>query len=564
MELQHINLNDLKPAAVNVRKKGGKDVSDLIPSIRSLGVLQPLLVRPNCEGFEIVAGQRRFHALTELAEESEADPVPCIVMEDGDDAKAIEASLAENITRLPMDEIDQFKAFAALEKLGGSVEDIASQFGVTERLVTQRLAIANLISPILTAYRKDEIDPQTVRILTMATKAQQKKWVELLRSDDERAPEGYRLKCWLFGGVQISTEVALFDEDEYAGNIVSDLFGEERYFDDPESFWAAQNTAIAATKDACLAEGWGEVIVLDIGERFASWEYVDTDKGDGGKVYVSVAHNGEVTVSKGQLSRKDIKARDKAKAGEVATPAKPEITKAMQNYLGLHRHASVRSDIMQSSGTALRLITAHMLAGSSLWRIQAERQRAEKDATVESLAANPAQQRFIVEREAVAGLLGIKGDNDLVQHADAYVLDFDMPTIFGRLVDLSDDDVTRVLTYLMAETLEAHTPMIEALGQHLETDPMIDWSPDEAFVDLLRDKQVINAMVGELAGDAAAKGNITATAKVQKGILKDCISGKREACAKDWRPRYMAFPMSAYTDRGGIAAIEAAESLKAE
>ncbi len=142
MKLQHIKLTDLKTTAVNVRKKGAKDVSDLIPSIRSLGVLQPLLVRANFEGYEIVAGQRRYHALCALANEQESvDPVPCMVMADGDDAKAIEASLAENVARLPMDEIDQYKAFAALVKSGLGVEDIASQFGITERLVIQRLAI---------------------------------------------------------------------------------------------------------------------------------------------------------------------------------------------------------------------------------------------------------------------------------------------------------------------------------------------------------------------------------------------------------------------------------------
>ena len=131
---------------------------------------------------------------------------------------------------------------------------------------------------------------------------------------------------------------------------------------------------------------------------------------------------------------------------------------------------------------------------------------------------------------------------------------------FAKLLTLSDDDVTRILTFLMAETLEAHTPMIEMLGQQLETDPMRDWSPDEAFIDLLRDKEVINAMIGELAGEPAAKGNVTATAKVQKGILKDRISGEREA-AENWRPRYMAFPMGAYTSRGGIEAVEAAREV---
>ena len=174
MELLHIELENLKTTTLNVRKKGARDIADLLPSIRSLGVIQPLLVRPNCEGYEIVAGQRRYHALTKLAEEGSIDPVPCIIMQEGDDALAIEASLTENIARLPMDEIDQYKAFSALVKEGKAVEDIASQFGITERLVQQRLAIANLISPILTLYRNEDIHRETVRILTMATKCQQK------------------------------------------------------------------------------------------------------------------------------------------------------------------------------------------------------------------------------------------------------------------------------------------------------------------------------------------------------------------------------------------------------
>ena len=101
MKLQHIELSELKTTRLNVRKKGAKEIGDLLPSIRAQGLLQPLLVRPNCEGFEIIAGQRRFHALQTLAaEDDKADPVPCLVMAEGDDAAAVEASLAENIARL--------------------------------------------------------------------------------------------------------------------------------------------------------------------------------------------------------------------------------------------------------------------------------------------------------------------------------------------------------------------------------------------------------------------------------------------------------------------------------
>ena len=215
MELQHIKIDDLKTTAINVRKKGGKDIDDLVPSIRSLGIIQPLLVRKNCEGYEVVAGQRRYHALVKLSQESEIDPVPCIIMSEGDDALAIEASLAENIARLPMDEIDQYRAFSALVKEGKSVDDIASQFGITQRLVQQRLAIANLISPILTLYRNEDIQGETVRILTMATKRQQKAWLALYNSEDEYAPQGHALKSWLFGGADIRITNALFDVNDY-------------------------------------------------------------------------------------------------------------------------------------------------------------------------------------------------------------------------------------------------------------------------------------------------------------------------------------------------------------
>lgn len=234
MELQHIKIENLKLTALNVRKKGAKETSDLVSSIRANSVLQPLLVRPNCEGFEIIAGQRRYHALLELADEGKLDPVPCMVMDSKDDAKAIEASLAENIARLPMDETDQYKAFAALSKQGLSIEAIAVQFGLTERLVSQRLALGSLHAPILTAYGNDEIGSWTVQYLTMATPKQQKAWWKLFRSDDA-TPQGHSLKQWLFGG-EIPVENALFEIADYGGSIVSDLFGEDSYFDDAEKF----------------------------------------------------------------------------------------------------------------------------------------------------------------------------------------------------------------------------------------------------------------------------------------------------------------------------------------
>lgn len=554
MKLEHLPLEQLKLSPLNVRKKGGKDVADLLPSVRSLGIIQPLLVRPNCEGFEIVAGQRRYHALQTLAEEGEVGPVPVAIMEDGDDARALEASLAENFRHRPMDEIDEYKAFAAMNAEGLSVAEIAARFAVTEKLVNQRLAIAGIIDPILNAYRRDEIRSDTLRLLTMATPRQQKSWWALFKEKDGHAPTGWRLKEWLFGGAQIPVSNALFDIEQYGGAIISDLFGDERYFSDAKTFWELQGAAIAERREAYLQAGWGEVVVLDAGQQFYAWEHVKTPKKKGGRVYVAITQDGEVTFHEGWLTEKE--ARQQAKVAEDGTvepkQARPELTKAMHNYLGLHRHAAVRTELLAHSGIALRLAVAHMIAGSGLWRVEADKQKAQSEAIAESLAGTQAQAGFAEERGRMRQLLGIEDEADepVTQNAQGYfVRGRSLPDIFHSLLKMEDETVLRILSFIMAETLEAHTDMVDTLGSLIGTDMRNWWTPDDTFFDLLRDKAAINAMVREIAGDQAADAHTAATAKVQKQIINDCLSGQRQPEVKDWLPRYMAFPAGSYTQR---------------
>ncbi len=575
MQLQHINIENLKTANINVRKKGAKDIDNLLPSIRSLGLLQPLLVRPKtlsaeCEGYEIIAGQRRYHALMKLADEGVSEPVPCIIMEKDDDAKAIEASLAENVARLPMDEIDQYKAFSALIKQEMSTCDIANQFGITERLVQQRLAIANLINPILTLYTREEIAPDTLRILTMASKRQQSAWLKLFKSDEEYAPEGYQLKRWLFGGENIKTENALFGLDEYQGSIISDLFGEDEYFGNAEKFWELQNTAIADAKEKYLAESWEDVTILDVGEYFPSYEYVDTAKEDGGKIFIVIANSGEVTFYEGQLLRKELEAKRKSASGEqIPTTPKAELTKAMHNYLDLHRHASVRAELLNHQGIALRLAVAQVIAGAELWQIHADPQKANSDAIKQSLTTNKAEDKFANERDIICKLLaGLIDDNativpakkDWQRHNDLY-------GIFAKLIELDDENVTRIMTFVIAETLPCGSATVEILGNLLSVEATDDWQVDGVFFDLLRDKEAINAILKQVRGKVTADAHISSTAKVQKQIIRDYLDGTRKGGKKDcghvrWHPRYMDFPMRNYTKRGGLSAIANWNSVK--
>ena len=296
MELRNIALSDLTIANVNVRhSRKAPDVSDILPSIRARGVLQPLLVRPRGKAFEIVAGRRRYFAASRVAEE-QGMPVgevllPCAIAADDSDADAMEASLIENVTRAPMDELEEYEAFAKLLKQGRNVTDIAKTFGLTERYVKQRLALASLHSSIKDAYRNGDIEAEDFQLLANATRRQQKDWIASFQaesdptSDAGGAPRGHDLRQWLFGTDQIATGAALFPLEHYKGDIITDLFGDLSYFADTDAFWVLQNVAIASLKDELASKGW-KVTVLEKGAHFQSWQYAEVTLEDGGEAFI--------------------------------------------------------------------------------------------------------------------------------------------------------------------------------------------------------------------------------------------------------------------------------------
>jgi ParB family transcriptional regulator, chromosome partitioning protein len=558
MNLQHIPLSNLKIASVNVRHaRKPPDVSDILPSIRARGVLQPLLVRPNGEGFEIVAGRRRYFAASRVAEEQGVAAtevlLPCAVTEKGDDAGAMEASLIENVARAPMDELEEFEAFAKLLKQGRGAADIARTFGVTELYVKQRLALANLHRKIKDAYRDGEIEPADLQLLTAASKRQQADWVKAFEQESEPeaeeadgAPRGYQLKQWLFGGEQISTNAALFAIEDYKGEIITDLFGDVSCFADRDAFWTLQNAAIARRRDELGAEGW-KVTVLEKGQRFQLWQHVETSKEDGGNAFIEIRDTGEVEVHEGYLARDERPAHRNYDGADDATEpkAKPELTKAAENYLALHRHSIVRAELLSKPGIALRLAVTHMIAGSPLWNVKPDPQRADKEEVAATITASKAYTALEAERQSVLQLLDLepgylgtvtRGNGDPYWGA----------TVFARLLALPDEAVLKVLTVVMAETLAAGSPLVEAAGAVLKPDVARWWTADDTFLGLVRDRAAVNAMLGEVAGKAVADANVSETAKVQRKIVRDCLTGEGRERIEGWVPRYMAFPVANY------------------
>lgn len=567
MELKHIEIDKLTVSKTNMRARGRKpDIANILPSVRSRGVLVPLIVRPAEDGedrFEIIAGKRRYHAALTVAEEAgehDSQSLPCAVIDAGDDAEALEASLIENVARLDPDEVTRWECFARLVKEGRSSEEIAATFGLTERQVKRTLALGNLVPRIRNLYRNDKIDAASMRHLTLATKAQQREWLRLFDDDEAWWPTGYQLKAWLFGGASIATEVALFDLETFDGAIVSDLFGDERYFADVAAFWTAQNAAVEAKATEYREAGWQEVVILPAGERFCSWEHTRTPKRDGGKVFISVAPHGEVAFHEGYLTAKEARRREQGESGSGDKPSRPELTSGLASYVDLHRHAAVRADLADAPGIALRVMVAHAIAGSPLWRVDVEPQQARGDAIAESVETSASEAAFDRRRRAMLAVLEFDGECPTV--TGGYDGDHGIAGLFARLLQLHDGAVLEVLAVVMAETLVAGSELIEVLGPLLGTDMAKVWQADDALLDSIRDREVLGAVLAEVAEDGVAAENERATGKVKRQIVRDCLTGEngREQ-VKGWVPRWMAFPPSAYTARGGVPSAERSERV---
>jgi len=559
MELKHIDIANLAVSGANMRGKGRADLANILPSVRARGVLVPLIVRAqycpeHAEGgspdtYEIVAGKRRYQAALAVAQESgECEPLPCAVIEAGDDAAALEASLIENIARLDPDEVTRWECFKRLVREGRTPAQIAATFGLTELQVSRTLALGNLLPRIRGLYRKGEIDAATVRHLTLATKAQQQQWLALLDDPANYCPVGQSLKTWVLGGAAIPVSAALFDVQHFTGAIVSDLFGEERYFADLAAFWTAQNEAIQQRVVAYREAGWSEVVLLGQGEAFHAWEYERCPKAKGGKVYVVASRRGDVAFHEGYLTSKE--ARRLASGEAVDKPARAEVTSGQQDYIDLHRHAAVRARMVGQPGLCLRVAVAHMIAGSPLWSVRIEPQRAA-DAVAESVETSASEALFDAERRKLLAVLGYDSETPTIAQDGGSLTE-----VFSKLLALDDGTVMDILSVVMGETLDARCELVDALGLHLSIEMAEVWQADDALLGSIRDREVLDAMLGEVAGERVASGNATETSKVKRQIIRDCLDGANgRPKVEGWVPRWLRFPASGYTERGGIGSV---------
>src|SRR6201985_2563610 len=172
-EYRNVSLALLNESKTNTRRPfEDAALKELAESIRSQGVLSPLLVRPITEnGFEIIAGARRYRA----AQMAEAPTVPVRIVYLSD-AEALEAQLVENLVRSeihPMEEAQGFKALLDLEEPKYSIELIAARTGKSPAFVASRLKLVDLIPAVVDAFYRDEIGVGHALLLARLQSGQQ-------------------------------------------------------------------------------------------------------------------------------------------------------------------------------------------------------------------------------------------------------------------------------------------------------------------------------------------------------------------------------------------------------
>jgi len=156
-EYRNVSLSLLNESKTNPRRTFEElALKELAESIRTQGVLSPLLVRPLTEnGFEIIAGARRYRA----AQIAEVSTVPVRIV-NLTDAQAVEMSIVENLQRKdvhPLEEAQGFRALLDLEEPKYSIEQIAAKVGKSAVFVASRLKLTDLVPAAIEAFYADEI-----------------------------------------------------------------------------------------------------------------------------------------------------------------------------------------------------------------------------------------------------------------------------------------------------------------------------------------------------------------------------------------------------------------------
>jgi ParB family chromosome partitioning protein len=224
-ELRELDVTKIEPNPDQPRVKFDAAALDaLAGSIGSVGLLQPLIVRPLDDGrYELVAGERRWRA----AQKAGIGRVPAVIRSSPEDER-LQAALIENMVREDLNPVEEARACAALvEDLGISKEELARRVGRSRAAISNLIRLLDLPDSVLTLLERGELTeghgrailqiPDQERRARTAKRAATEGWS--VRDTERRATAGSRRKKASPGG-RISTEerAAMAEAEDVLGS----------------------------------------------------------------------------------------------------------------------------------------------------------------------------------------------------------------------------------------------------------------------------------------------------------------------------------------------------------
>jgi len=215
-EFQYIAIDTIHESATNPRRTFDEyKLGELAESIRSNGLIQPITVRPNSEGFEIVAGARRFRA----AQFAELFSLPARIV-DINDAQALEWQLVENSQRVDVHPYEEAQGFQRLLDMPGyDVATLVEKSGKSPAHVYARLSLLQLIPTIAEAFSAERITASHANLLArlpqdVQANAYEQCWRKDWQDKEPHLLPAKHLSAWIQTNLYLSLAEAPFDKED--------------------------------------------------------------------------------------------------------------------------------------------------------------------------------------------------------------------------------------------------------------------------------------------------------------------------------------------------------------
>lgn len=166
--LTEVSVHAIRPNPRQPRGRFSEEgLRELVESIRQSGVLEPVVLRPAGNGYELVAGERRWRA----AQLGGLQTVPAVVREVADE-QLLQLALVENLQREDLNAMEEAEAFSQLQAAGWSQDAIAQRVGCSRPRITNAIRLLGLPDEAQTLVREGRLQAGTARALLALPEAQ--------------------------------------------------------------------------------------------------------------------------------------------------------------------------------------------------------------------------------------------------------------------------------------------------------------------------------------------------------------------------------------------------------